>query len=124
MTNCPNCKKTNEAGSQFCNNCGLNLMTYNFSANTNTQTSDILLLIFIIISFLSAIVQFIIQKIYIDWYDGPTRYIQGFMWIVQNISFILIPLAIKKMPVKVAGIVITVVLTIYWIITNVSFMLR
>ena len=124
MTNCINCKKSNEEGANFCNNCGMNLTNFTFNKNPDAQLSDVLLLVFLIISVVAAIAQFIIQRFYIDWYEAPVRYVQGFFWILQNISFILIPISIRNMPIKIAGIIITAILIIYWIYTNIHFMLR
>lgn len=122
--NCINCKKPNEEGANFCNQCGMNLSSFTFNRNNDAQTSDVLLLVFLIISFAATVAQYIIQKYYIDWYESSVRYVQGTIWIIQNISFMLIPLSIKKIPIKIVGIIITALLIIHWVYTNIHFMFR
>lgn len=122
--NCVNCKTINLEGSQFCNKCGMNLTNYAMNKNTSTQVSDILLLMFVGVALVASIAQFIIQRFFIDWYYSSVRYVQGLIWIIQNISYILIPLSIKNIPIKIAGFIITAIWIVYWLISNVQFLLR
>ena len=98
-------------------------MTYTPSKeNTNSKLSDTFLIVFISIAFVCAIAQFAIQKLVDNWYESPTKYIQGSLWLLQNLSFILIPLSMKNKNLKIVGLIITVIMVIYWVYTNVEFM--
>jgi predicted acyltransferase len=121
--NCPKCQTQNEENAQFCRNCGTNLHQVLMS-NSDNKSSDILLIVFIIVALILNIAQFSIQKFVTDWYQSPTKYIQGGFWILQNLSFLLIAIAIKNKPLKITGIILTVLLISYWLFTNIQFMLR
>jgi hypothetical protein len=122
--NCLRCNTPNEEGAKFCRNCGMDLSYTPSKENANSKYADTLLIIFICIAFISAIAQFAIQKLVDNWYESPTIYIQGSLWILQNLSFILIPLSMKNKNLKIVGIIITVIMVIYWVYTNVEFMTR
>jgi len=87
------------------------------------RTADTLLIIFIIIAFISGIAQFSIQKLDTNWYEGATKYILGGFWILQNLSFMLIAIAIKNKPLKIAGIIIAVLLVSSWLYKNIVFLI-
>ncbi len=116
---CPRCNTPNEANTESCKSCGMDLA---YTRLNETRSSDNLLLIFIGIAFFTAVSQFAMQKLDSNWYEGPTRYIQGFLWLIQNISFILIPLAIKNKTLKTVGFVITAIMVMYWIYTSMEFL--
>ena len=118
---CQKCQIQNEENAQFCRNCGTNLRIIVESKTSNN--TDTLLLIFIIIAFVSAAVQFVMQKLIPNWYEGTAKYIQGVLWILQNISFVLIAIAIKNKSLKTVGIIITVLMIIYWLYVNIVFLI-
>jgi hypothetical protein len=121
--NCLRCNTPNEEGAKFCKNCGMD-MTYTPSQeNSNSKSSDTLLIIFISIAFISAIAQFAIQKLVHNWYESPTKYFQDSLWILQNLSFILIPLSIRNKTLKIIGIIITAIMVIYWVYSNIKWMI-
>ena len=122
--NCLRCNTPNEEGAQFCRNCGMDMSYTPSKENVNSKSADTLLIIFISIAFISAIAQFAIQKLVDNWYESPTKYIQGSLWLLQNLSFILIPLSMKNKNLKIVGLIITVIMVIYWVYTNVEFMTR
>lgn len=122
--NCLRCTTPNEEGAKFCKNCGMKMTYKTSNENTTSKTSDTLLIIFLSVAFVTAIAQFAIQKLVVNWYEGPTKYVQGFLWLIQNLSFILIPLSIKNKIMKIVGLVITVIMVSYWVFTNLEFMLK
>ncbi|MFC6096342.1 zinc-ribbon domain-containing protein [Flavobacterium qiangtangense] len=116
---CPRCNTPNEANTEFCKSCGMDLA---YTRLTENKASDKYLIIFISIAFFAAISQFAIRMLVGNWYEGSTKYIQGFLWLIQNLSFMLIPLAIKNQTLKIVGFVITAVMVIYWVYTTVEFL--
>ena len=122
--NCLRCNTPNEEGAKFCKNCGMDMTYTPSNESTNYKSSDTFLIIFISIAFISAIAQFAIQKLVDNWYESPTKYIQASLWLLQNLSFILIPLAIRNKTLKIVGFIITAIMVIYWVYTNVEFMTR
>ena len=120
--NCLRCNTPNEEGAKFCKNCGMDLTYTPFQENQNSNPSDTFLIIFISIGFLSAIAQFAIEKLVDNWYESPTKYYRSALWILQNLSFILIPLAIKNKSIKIIGLIITLIMVIYWVYSNIKFM--
>ena len=122
--NCSSCNNLNEEGAKFCNNCGINLYSTPSHKNLNPKLSDILLVIFLSITFFSVVAQFAIQKLVDNWYEGPTKYLQGLLWLLQNFIFILIPLSIKNKSLKIVGLIISIVLIMYWSYVNIDFMIN
>ena len=120
--NCLRCNTPNEEGAKFCKNCGMDLHT-TFESKANTKTSDTLLIVFVSIAFMTAVSQFAIQKLINNWYEGPTKYFQSSLWILQNLCFLLIPLAIRNKSLKIFGLIITLIMVIYWVYSNVDYML-
>ncbi len=120
---CLNCNTHNDATANFCKHCGAELGTI-FQSKKENKTSDHLLLAYIVITFIMAIAQFSIQRLFQNWFDAPIKYIQGFLWIIQNLSFIILPVLIKDRSLKAAGLVIASIAVLYWIYSNVEFMLR
>ena len=121
---CLRCNTQNDDGAKFCKNCGKNITYGPSNDNTNSKFSDTLLTIFLALTFFSALAQFAIQTRVDNWYEGPTKYIQASLWILQNLSFILVPLSIKDTTLKIVGLIFTAVMIIYWIYGNVEFMTR
>ena len=121
---CLRCNTQNDDGAKFCKNCGKNITYRPSNNNTNSKFSDTLLIIFLALTFFSALAQFAIQTRVDNWYEGPTKYIQASLWILQNLSFILVPLSIKDTTLKIVGLIFTAVMIIYWIYGNVEFMTR
>jgi len=120
--NCLRCNTLNEEGAKFCKNCGMD-MTYTPSKeNSNSKSSDTFLLIFISLAFISAIAQFAIEKLVANWYESPTKYYRSALWILQNLSFILIPLTIRNKSLKIIGLIITLIMVCYWVYSNIQYM--
>jgi predicted amidophosphoribosyltransferase len=120
---CPKCQSQNEENAQFCRNCGTNLHTPQVETKED-NTSSTLLFMYIAIMAISVLAQFEIQNLVDNWYEGVWKYVQGTLWLIQNLIFILIPLSIKNKALKIIGIVIAAILIIYWGYSNVEFMTR
>jgi hypothetical protein len=117
---CPNCQSQNKENAQFCRNCGSNL----WYTPDLKQDNDVLLLVYILIAFFAAVVQFVIQRIFSISYFGksPWIYVMGLIWIISNISLILPALAIKNKSLKIIGIIFAAIIIIYHIYGNIEFM--
>ncbi len=120
--NCLHCNAPNEDGAKFCKDCGKKIEFPPLYANTNNTSADIMLFIFLMVTIFLTLIQFAIEKLVDNLYMSPFAYFQGALWIFQNICFILIPLSIKNQTLKIIGIVVTVLLIIYWVVNNVIWM--
>lgn len=121
--NCLRCNTPNEEGAKFCKNCGTDMTYTPYSEETDSKTSDFFLIIYIGISFVLYIANFAIEELVENWYESPTKYIRASLWIIQNLSVLLIPLAIKNKNLKIVGLIITAIMVIYWVYLNIKFMI-
>lgn len=112
--NCPKCQKENEANALYCNQCGTPIGKVKKSG---IDYSAIMLFIFILIELFSSIFRLLITFIGDSLFDNPytTTIIQMVIGILTSICFILIPLAIKNLTLKIICLIITVLLIIYWV---------
>ena len=112
--NCPKCQKENEANALYCNQCGTPIGKVKKSG---IDSSAIMLFIFILIELFSSIFRLLITFIGDSLFDNPytTTIIQMVIGILTSICFILIPLAIKNLTLKIICLIITVLLIIYWV---------
>ena len=112
--NCPKCQKENEANALYCNQCGTPIGKVKKSG---IDYSAIMLFIFILIELFSSIFHLLITFIGDSLFDNPytTTIIQMVIGILTSICFILIPLAIKNLTLKIICLIITVLLIIYWV---------
>ena len=121
--NCLRCNTENEEGAKFCKNCGMDMTYTPSNENSNSTSSDKLLITYLCIYFFVFISTFAIDKLVDNPYEGPIKYIRGSLWILRNLSMILIPLLIKNNPLKIIGLILTIIYTIYYIYNNVEFMI-
>ena len=121
--NCLRCNTPNEDGAKFCKNCGMDMTYTPSNENSNSASSDKLLFTYVCISFFVFISIFAIDKLVDNPYEGPIKYIRGSLWILRNLSVILIPLLIKNNSLKIIGLILTIIYTIYYIYNNVEFMI-
>ena len=112
--NCPKCQKENEANALYCNQCGTPIGKVKKSG---IDYSALMLFIFILIELFSSIFRLLITFIGDSLFDNPytTTIIQMVIGILTSICFILIPLAIKNLTLKIICLIITVLLIIYWV---------
>lgn len=122
--NCLRCNIENEEGVKFCKNCGMDMAYIPSKENKNSKSSDTFLIICIAIAFVSAIAQFTIQKLFDNLLESPIKYVQASFWLLQNLSFILIPLSIKNKTLKIVGLIISAIMVIYWVYKNIEFISR
>ena len=121
--NCQHCNAENPNESKFCQVCG-GQISNSTPAGSNSKLSDTFLIINVGVVAFTSLIIFIIQHFATDWYQGGTKYAVGALWILQNLSTILIPLAIKNNTIKIIAIVITAIYVIYYIYGNINFMIR
>jgi hypothetical protein len=121
--NCLRCNTPNEEGAKFCKNCGMDMTYTPSNENTNSKSSDTLLIIYLCIVFFTSVSGIAIEKLFDNWFEAPFKYIRGSIWILSILSMILIPLSIKNMSLKVVGLILTIVYIIYYVSMNVKFMI-
>ena len=122
--NCLQCNTLNEEGAKFCKNCGIDMTYTPSNENKTSKSSDILLMTYLCMAFFILVSTFTLEILIEDWYDGPAKYIRGSLWVLSNLSMILIPLAIKNKALKVVGLIITIVIAFYYTYGNVGFMMN
>jgi hypothetical protein len=120
--NCLRCNTPNEEGAKFCKNCGMDLTYTPFQENKNSKFSDTFLIIFICIGFVSSIANYAIEILVENSYVNPTKFYRSALLILQNISFILIPLAIKNKSIKIIGLILILIMVVYWTYLSIKFM--
>jgi len=121
--NCLRCNTPNEDGAKFCKNCGMDITYTPSNENSNSASSDKLLITYLCIAFFAFISAFAIDKLVDNSYVGPISYVRGSLWILRNLSMILIPLSIKNKSLKIIGLILTIIMAIYWTYGNVEFMI-
>jgi len=84
--------------------------------------SSIILVAFAAIFFVSALILTLIDEFVNPWYDEETGWILFYfvMLLLHNISLFMIPLAIKKKPLKIAAFALITPLVLYYIFYNVK----
>jgi hypothetical protein len=119
---CPRCSTPNDEDSRYCKNCGANF--YPLMEQRAEKTTDTLLFIFILVAFVSSFAHFAIQKINTRWYEGQAKYIIGVFWVLLNLSYLMVAIAIRNKNLKIIGLIVTAILVIYWLYSNVQFLMR
>lgn len=122
--NCLRCNTPNEEGAKFCKNCGMDMTYTPSNENPNSTSSDTLLITYLCIAFFTFISAFAIDKLVDNPYEGSMKYIRGSLWILSNLSMILIPLSIKNKTLKIIGLILTIIVAIYWTYGHVEFMIN
>ena len=120
--NCLRCNSSNQEGSKYCKNCGSSMYYLPSGENSNSKLSDILLIIYIGIMLITVVSGYMIEILVPNWYESPTKYFRSILWILSNSCSILIPLSIRNKTLKIIGIIITSLLVIYWVYTNIEWM--
>lgn len=133
--NCPFCNTPNVQGAETCKNCDLKLAYAKSSEatvsyadpvmydrtdyDTESSSSDTMLLVYLCITFGVALIQFGLRMIF---NGGVTQNFQVLLWLFGSISFILIPLSIKDRSKKTIGLVLGILLILYWSYNNIRFL--
>ena len=84
--------------------------------------SSIILLAFVVFFFVTSLIGILISEFMHPWDYGETGWILFYQVIhlLRNLSFILIPLAIKKMPLKIAAFALIIPPVLYLLFYNVK----
>lgn len=122
MMNCLKCQTQNEVNANFCKQCGTNLQT-NSKPKREDEIKDALLIIFIIIGFVSVLVNVVVPLLEANLFEFSIVHMQAYFWILNSLSMLLIPFAIKNKNLKIIGIIVSVLCVIYWTNTNIQFLL-
>ncbi|MDR2972373.1 MAG: zinc ribbon domain-containing protein [Bacteroidales bacterium] len=122
---CKKCQTQNEESAQFCSSCGARLDSVQQNAKSENLVSSTLLLVYVLITFFVTVVTTVFYKVWpIQYWEFPWRYFIGSIWIVNNLIFILPALAIKKIPMKIIGIIFASIVIIIRILDNINLMFR
>jgi hypothetical protein len=121
--NCLRCNTENEEGVKFCKNCGMDMTYTPSNENSNSTLSDKLLITYLCIAFFVFISTFAIDKLVDNPYEVPINYVRGSLRILGILSMILIPLSIKNKSLKIIGLILTIIMAIYWTYGTVEFMI-
>jgi|GEM_PF-4484956 len=119
---CPNCKKENEEGASFCRHCGAS-MNVSAKKEKETDSSSILILLWIAITIVTYLVNLFIVVAYDNWDEGVSLLIYVCMQILSNIAMILPVLAIKNKSMRITGIVIMSLFVLWMIKRNINWLL-
>jgi predicted acyltransferase len=118
--NCPKCQKENEANALYCNQCGT---PFGKVKKSGIDYSALMLMAYIVIQIVSNLTVILLK--YIDnnfWRDWRmTNIIITFIYLFTSICFLLIPLSIKNLPIKIISFLISMLLVGYWVYGNISF---
>ena len=91
---------------------------------SNIDVSGILLIIFVVITFIINISIATIQYFVDNWYKGPTLIvILVCLQILRTASYILPALAIKNKTYKIIGVILSSIMVIYLLISPLKMML-
>lgn len=119
---CPTCGKLYPSGVRFCDVDGSSLYGPNavptaspVKSASNSNYSVTLLLIFAIIFSLCELVGLILPK-YTN--DFEVAYV---FWTIETIALLLIPLSIKKLPLKIIGFVLLAPIVVLYTYYNIKY---
>ena len=119
--NCPKCNRENEEGAMYCRYCG-SLM--NSVVEKESDTSSLLLLIWIIANFISYIFSYAYTHLVESWYDGAAKICLIAVQSIFVILNILPALAIKNRTYRIIGIIIMSCIIIWWLYQNICWAMK
>jgi uncharacterized membrane protein len=120
---CPKCSTESDETANYCKNCGNQLLNYENTEKRNKK-SEIIILIFLVFSFVSELIRCLIININKDWFFEPIlRYSVFAVSLMFGLSFVLLSLTIKNKTRKIAGIVIYILfaMTMMYMLLNLQF---
>ncbi|MCT4591601.1 MAG: zinc ribbon domain-containing protein [Carboxylicivirga sp.] len=109
---CTRCHAENNEQARYCKNCGHSL-SKNEAIESDTTKVDKLLIGFIAVVFGIAMFSFLHRLIYDMWFESPLKYLQIGMWMIKEISLVMLPFAIKNKKQRIIGFVLTMVYAIF-----------
>ncbi|MBR3766270.1 MAG: zinc ribbon domain-containing protein [Muribaculaceae bacterium] len=115
---CKRCKREIADGAMFCTQCGAN--QYEVQKTEDNSISYVLLLIFVVLDVVLGFTNVLIHELVPEWWDSVWRYISRTLYIISNLSLILIPLAIKKQSFKIIGLILMIPWILYLLYINIS----
>ena len=118
--NCPKCNRENEDGAMFCRHCGSSM---NPVPEKESNTSSILIFVWIIAVGVLSITTSLYTKFVDNWYEGSSKMVYISLQIINNIVMILPTFAIKNKILKITGIILMTALIIWWLYGNISWAL-
>ena len=121
--NCPKCKEENEQNARFCRNYGVNLHYIVTSSHTNNAL-DILVLISISYWFIANLLTFTLQKTITHWNNRPVKYFQFCLDLIFGVIPILFALSIRNRGIKIVGLIIASIVSIYIIYCNIDWLIK
>ena len=117
---CPKCHTEIADGAKFCTHCGCNLSIKEECSNDNS--SKIILAWVLIWGFSNLLCQ-IVTGVFDDWYASSTRYIAYTLWIISNISYLLIPFSVKNKTIKIISLLIIIPFSLWFAYCNIRGMI-
>lgn len=118
--NCPKCNRENEDGAMFCRHCGTSM---NPVPEKESNTSSILILIWIIAVAILSITTTIYTRVVDNWYEGGTKMAYIAIQIIHSLIMILPAFAIKNKTIRIIGIILMGALILWWISQNIMWAL-
>ena len=115
---CPKCFQENESNALFCKHCGARLVK---KESSNSNITDILLLLWAIFFFVIGVAQQLItNSVGNDWYMYGWNTLFYSLNIIRCLTNILPTLAIKNTPMKIGATVLIGLPSIYFICINIT----
>lgn len=118
--NCLTCNTVIPFGAKNCKYCGVDVSYMSDIEDTKSSTSDKLLLLFICFAFFATVLQYVLRELSVKGIIGDIQYIQNTLWLLQNLSFLLVPFAIKNKNLKTAGFIVMSLVVSYWVYMNIA----
>jgi hypothetical protein len=117
---CTQCNVENSGSAKFCKNCGTPLSSSNNLTSSNNPWADRLIISGISISFVASCMQILIFNILrlpqeSEWSSSNTSHFFQAIGILNLIGGILIPLALKNTLLKILGVLLILIPSLYYI---------
>ena len=117
---CPKCNHEIEDGAMFCRHCGSSM---NPVPEKESNTSSVLILVWIIAVCVFSVITTLYTKFVDDWYKGSSKMVYIGIQIINNIVMILPAFAIRNKTLKIIGVILMAIIIIWWVYTNIMWAL-
>lgn len=107
---CSKCNYENEEGAMFCRHCGSSMIPV---PQKESNTSSMIILIWIIASIVFDLIFHFYRLLVDNWYEGGGKICYIALWIIWNCIFILPALTIKNKTIKIIGIILSILFTVW-----------
>jgi len=118
---CPKCNRENEDGALFCRHCGSSM---NPTPEKESNTSSILILVWIVAVAILSITSHLYTRFVDDWFEGSSKMLYIGIQIIHNIIMILPAFTIKNKSIKIVGIILMSLLIMWWLFQNITWALE